>query len=129
MLVRYAIAYFIVQLIASVIITRVLKFAIGRARPSDYSEKQIASLRNDAFPSGHSADMSSSASTLSYFLSIYFLRVISYLCVAAMGLSRIAVGSHYPLDVIGGTFIGLFTGYIICHVFAVRFTIIAKEQK
>ena len=117
---RYAIAYFIIQLIASVIITRVLKFAIGRGRPSDYSEKQIARLRSDSFPSGHSADISSSASTLSYFLSSYLLRILSYLCIPVMGLSRIAVGSHYPLDVLAGVFLGLFTGYIICHVFAVK---------
>ena len=112
-LIFYALVYLLIQIVASIILVRFLKFTIGRMRPNN--------LRHDAFPSGHTADMAVSASALSYFLRVYLLRIISYFCIALMGLSRIAVGSHYPLDVIGGAFVGLFSSYIIFHIYIISY--------
>ena len=117
----YSLVYIIVQLIAAVFLTRILKIAIGRPRPEagptpDY---WTGSERN-SFPSGHTADMACSSSVLSYFVCSVILRIVLYILLVLMGLSRIGVGSHYPFDVIAGAFIGLFTGFIVSHLFASR---------
>jgi undecaprenyl-diphosphatase len=119
---HYMLAYIVVQLVSAVLITRVLKIAVGRPRPGDRGPSGLPTgKRGISFPSGHTSDMACSSSVLSYFLSVIVLRVLLYLCVVLMGLSRICVGSHYPYDVIAGAFIGLFGGYIISHFFAMFF--------
>ena len=115
----YMLAYIVVQLVAAVLITRVLKITVGRPRPGDRAPSPFSTRnRGISFPSGHTSDMACSSSVLSYFLSSIVLRILLYLCVVLMGLSRISVGSHHPFDVIAGAFIGLFTGYVISHFFA-----------
>ncbi len=118
----YSLAYLAVQLLAAVIITRTLKIVVGRPRPDGSGLSYISTdSRNNSFPSGHTADMACSASVLSYFTPSVILRILLYLCLVLMGLSRMGLGSHYPFDLIGGAFLGLFTGYVISHFFSTRF--------
>jgi len=39
-------------------------------------------------------------------------RVAAYGLAATVGLARIAVGAHFPLDVVGGAALGLLLGYL-----------------
>ncbi|MEA3506578.1 MAG: phosphatase PAP2 family protein [Elusimicrobiota bacterium] len=117
---RVAVIYIAVQIIASVIITNVLlKPIVGRPRPGyapkvDYKLRHFtASSKYKSFPSGHTTDAFSSAGVMWGFLSSYSLSFLTFGFSLLIGISRIFVGSHYPLDVLGGMAVGFLTGLIL----------------
>jgi undecaprenyl-diphosphatase len=88
--------------------SRLLKEWVGRIRPCQVL--QGVRLLTDcntsySFPSSHAVNIFAAA----YFLSQPFRRLAPlFFCIAAIvGYSRIYMGIHYPLDVIGGAAIGL----------------------
>jgi undecaprenyl-diphosphatase len=85
-----------------------LKEAIGRDRPNVVyaSPKPLVHAPHDgSFPSGH-ATVSFACATL---LSFYAPRAAPafFLLAAAIAWSRVYVGVHYPLDVLGGAVLGV----------------------
>ena len=85
-----------------------LKQWIGRARPSEVyaSPKPLVHAPHDAsFPSGH-ATASFACGTI---LAFYAPRAAPafFLLAAAIAWSRVYVGVHYPLDVLGGAVLGV----------------------
>ena len=85
-----------------------LKQGIGRERPNvAYAEpKPLVHAPHDAsFPSGH-ATVSFACATV---LSFYALRArpAFFVLAAAIAWSRVYVGVHYPLDVLGGAVLGV----------------------
>jgi undecaprenyl-diphosphatase len=82
----------------------VLKLAIDRARPVDHP--LVPEPTTSSFPSGHSATSFACAATLAPFVPGH-ARPVLYLLAAAIAYSRVYVGVHYPLDVLGGAALGL----------------------
>lgn len=85
-----------------------LKFATGRDRPAVvYPEpKPLVRVPGDhSFPSGHAASSFACALVLSW--SLPSLAVPLLLLAAAIAWSRVYVGVHYPLDVLGGAALGV----------------------
>jgi len=88
--------------------SRLLKEWVGRIRPCQVlDEVRLLTDCNTSysFPSSHAVNIFAAA----YFLSQVFRRLtpLIFAIAAVVAYSRIYIGIHYPLDVIGGAAIGL----------------------
>jgi undecaprenyl-diphosphatase len=90
-----------------------LKFVVGTRRPSG-GGPLIAIPHSDSFPSGHAA-MSFACATV---LAALVPRAAPafYVLALAIGYSRIYVGVHWPLDVVGGAVVGIATALLLLAV-------------
>jgi undecaprenyl-diphosphatase len=94
--------------LAGQLISLGLKQGIGRERPNvAYPDPRplVHAPHDGSFPSGH-ATVSFACATV---LSFYAPRAAPafYALAAAIAWSRVYVGVHYPLDVLGGAALGL----------------------
>jgi len=111
-LIKIGLAYIMAQLIFSLVVVRLLKIVMGRARPGYGSEFTFfkTSFKYNAFPSGHSADAFVSGLFLFYLLkhSNYAgYRFFPLIYAFLIAVSRVFVSSHYPSDVATGMLIGI----------------------
>jgi undecaprenyl-diphosphatase len=85
-----------------------LRQAIGRDRPPlVYPEPKalVAVPHTGAFPSGHASSAFACATVLAW--ASPRLRVPAFVLAAAIAWSRVYVGVHWPLDVLGGAVLGV----------------------
>jgi undecaprenyl-diphosphatase len=92
----------------------ILKSLVDRPRPCH----MLANVRllvdcggGMSFPSSHAVNHFAAALVLSYFIPRGTWWFFGYACVIAF--SRVYVGVHYPLDVLGGAVVGLACGAIV----------------
>ena len=84
---------------------------IGRRRPPlVYPDPKplMGVPHSGAFPSGHTTTAFACATVLAW--ASPRLAVPVFVLAAAIGLSRIYVGVHWPLDVLGGAVLGVLVG-------------------
>jgi undecaprenyl-diphosphatase len=101
-----------------------LKALFHRERPPlRYAEpKTLVPVPHDSsFPSGHAATSFAAATILSF--SFPRLAPLLYLLAAAVAFSRVYVGVHYPLDVVGGAVLGVLVAT------ALRLLVRARQQR
>ncbi|MBC8525363.1 MAG: phosphatase PAP2 family protein [Candidatus Cloacimonetes bacterium] len=101
-------------LIASILVTilvQIPKEVIHLYRPPKILSPEEFHLigpkyRCRAFPSGHTATIFTLVGVLSLSISKNWKKIILISFAILVGISRVAVGVHWPLDVLGGAFIG-----------------------
>jgi len=104
-------AYIKTQVLFSLVLVRVLKVVLGRARPGHGSEFTFFSFafRYNSFPSGHATDAFVCGVFLFYLLkhSAYSAgRYLPLIFAFLIAVSRVFISSHYPSDVVAGMAIG-----------------------
>lgn len=82
---------------------------IGRARPEDFVDNPLVRIAEtgNGFPSGHTMIVTVVALVLLPYLPRFWRWLPLVLLVPVMALSRVYLGVHMPLDVVGGFAAGL----------------------
>ncbi|MDB5085782.1 MAG: pgpB [Bacilli bacterium] len=104
---RMELILFIAVVVGSAVLNQVLKALFRRARPTVH---RLAEASGYSFPSGHSMEAFALYGVLAFLLWRHLrtrlartvLLVVSVVLIAAIGLSRIYLGVHYPSDVLAG---------------------------
>jgi undecaprenyl-diphosphatase len=95
------------------IISSSIKLITKRHRPYEVSDTMTSIVESGgySFPSGHTTEVF--VLTLSIFLLLRnkYLRYFSLVWAIFIAYTRIAMGVHYPLDVLGGMIVGSATAY------------------
>jgi undecaprenyl-diphosphatase len=109
-----AIAIVISVFISRIIITEPLKMIFHRARPYVVLEnvRKLVVENTDyaSFPSGHAAIFFAIAAAIFFFNRK--LGIFTFIVAILVGLSRIYVGVHWPIDIVAGAIIGIVSGII-----------------
>lgn len=107
------------------LLSNLIKRAIGRSRPEFIEQAGhlgFQQIFNDwtyqSFPSGHTTTAFAFAFVVGFLSRRWFLPLL--LVAAVVGISRVAVGAHYPTDVIGGVVVGTLGAYAVRAFFATR---------
>lgn len=117
--------YVLASVVLAGLVAALLKFVIGRARPKLIDE--YGSFAFDmfgpssswaSFPSGHTTTIMSCAMAL----ALIFPRQRIAILVAGIVISfgRVAVGAHYPSDVLGGVALGALVSWLFARAHARR---------
>ncbi|MBI2813736.1 MAG: phosphatase PAP2 family protein [Opitutae bacterium] len=105
------------SIIASGIIAPVLKFTVGRVRPSTATNTfEFRSFSgNDSFPSGHTTQAFAVASVIAAHYDQWWVQGVAYGLAGVVGYSRIEQNAHFTSDVVAGAIIGTVVGRAIVH--------------
>lgn len=98
--------------------THVLKIGFDRRRPYEALANvhtPIGPADTRSFPSGHSSTAFATATMLALTYPKWYVAVPAYTWAGLVGYSRIAVGVHYPSDVIVGALVGMGTSLLVFH--------------
>ncbi len=105
--------------------TTLVKRLIGRGRPMHFEETGLLGLHwnwtdwtYQSFPSGHATTAFALATVIGFLSPRWFYPALAL--AAAIGLSRITEGVHYPSDVVAGAIVGLLGAYAVRLWFASR---------
>jgi undecaprenyl-diphosphatase len=104
--------FFLILLV--LVVTTVLKFLFAAPRPEDIREVPIQvpgyfGFDVYSFPSNHASRAFACATLLSLWFRKWTVPLFVYAFL--IGLAKIYVGAHYPVDVIAGGILGLVIGY------------------
>jgi membrane-associated phospholipid phosphatase len=96
------------SLIASGFIVPVLKYSVGRERPSDTGDpyRFHPFTNHNSFPSGHTAQAFAVATVIASHYPAWWVQVLAYGSASVVGYCRIEQNAHFTSDVFVGGLIG-----------------------
>jgi membrane-associated phospholipid phosphatase len=104
-------------LLVSLYLNTFLKMIFHTPRPfeaiPDLQGKRLETATGYSFPSGHTQGASSFYATLIYLFKNKLLRILCILAIFLVGISRLYLGVHWPVDVLGGWILGIGTAWYI----------------
>jgi membrane-associated phospholipid phosphatase len=106
-------------LLMVLLVTQGLKALIDRDRPfTTYPNiEKLSSGGDSSFPSGHTLEAFAVAAAISLSFSRKKIIIAVYTWAIMVAYSRMALGVHYPSDVLAGIIIGTFIGWFVPRVF------------
>jgi undecaprenyl-diphosphatase len=119
---RHAASEMVWSFLTALLVTNLIAVFVQRERPFIQSFRELFEVVTlipppitTSFPSGHTATAFALASAVFY--ANRRLGILAYLVAVIIGFARIAVGVHFPTDVIAGVFVGLasFAAVRYCH--------------
>lgn len=98
----------------ALIIVSVISHFVGRLRPflaSSAVHLLVSPPLKSSFPSGHT----SAAFAMAFVLMMIGPRVgvVAFVCASLIALGRMAVGVHYPTDIVAGVLVGLLSAVVV----------------
>ena len=114
--------------VISLFSTGVLKALIKAPRPftvlNEIKGKRIATATGYSFPSGHTTGSAAMYSSLSFAIRKRIISIFCAIAIVLVGLSRMYLGVHWPIDVAAGLIIGV----VLSMIFYPIFERIAKDS-
>jgi len=114
------------------LITLILKRIIGRGRPMHLIDTGLFGLEANlldwtyqSFPSGHATTIFAAAMVIGFLSARLFVPAL--LVAVIVAISRIALGDHYPSDVVAGAIVGILGAYLARWLFAQRGWLFVKD--
>ena len=103
--------------IARFVIVEIIRWIHPRPRPfiAENINLLVDKVNQFAFPSGHAAFCFGLA-TIVYFYNKK-IGILFFLLAFLVSVARVFVGVHWPLDVLAGALVGIFTGWLINKIF------------
>ncbi|HZR37070.1 MAG TPA: phosphatase PAP2 family protein [Nevskia sp.] len=103
--------------VVATVLSRGLKALVDSARPGAVLPPDSFHLvgplyYTHSWPSGHTVTAFVAAASFSWFLPQAWLRWVLFALALLVGWSRVGVGAHWPLDVLGGMVIGTLSVFI-----------------
>ena len=102
------------SIIGAAFVTQALKYSFNRTRPFNaYPDLDKQALGGGpSFPSGHTSNAFSVATSISLSYPKWYVIAPAYLWAGSVGYSRMHLGVHYPSDVLAGAVVGAGSAYL-----------------
>jgi membrane-associated phospholipid phosphatase len=106
--------YIGVSVASSMAVATIMKYSVNRTSPFvTYPDlEKVTSGGSPSFPSGHTSDAFSPATSLSLAYPKWDIIAPSFVWAGACGYSRMDLGVHYPSDVLMGAIVGAGSAYL-----------------
>jgi len=104
----------LVSLGISTIATWALKYTVKRERPFEKYPNvvKLSSGGGSSFPSGHTSSAFAVATSISMSYPKWWVIAPCYCWAGLVGVSRVALGVHYPSDVLAGAVVGAGSAWV-----------------
>ncbi len=108
--------------IVNIAVFRAFKLMFARERPAFVSNSLRSRMIDSySFPSGHATVSFGIAWVITVFYPYLPIQLAAYLVAITIGLSRVYLKEHYPLDVVCGALLGSFVAAYLIPIFSKLF--------
>ncbi len=101
----------------SSVLNSALKIAFRAPRPfekmASITGKRVETATGYSFPSGHTQGTASFFTAAALILKRWWVTIIAAVIMTAVAVTRVYLGVHWPVDVMGGLFFGIVTAVVL----------------